>query len=106
MEVKMFILATEAAAQPSPIMQMVFLGSMFFMMYYFIVSRPASKEKENYEKMTNSLIKGDKVVSIGGIQGEIVEVQDETITIKTGKNSTISIRKSAIKVKTGAENDA
>lgn len=102
----MFILATETASQQSPLMQVIFLGSMFFMMYYFIVSRPAAKEKENYEKMTNSLIKGDKVVSIGGIQGEIVEVLDETITIKTGKNSTLSLRKSAVKLKIGAENDA
>lgn len=102
----MFILATEAAQQQSPLMQVVLLGSMFFMMYYFIVSRPAAKEKENYEKMTNSLIKGDKVVSIGGIQGEIVEVQDETIIVKTGKNSTLSLRKSAVKIKIGAENDA
>lgn len=102
----MFILATETASQQSPLMQVIFLGSMFFMMYYFIVSRPAAKEKEKYEKMTNSLIKGDKVVSIGGIQGEIVEVHDETIIIKTGKNSTLSLRKSAVKIKIGAENDA
>ena len=102
----MFILATETATQQSPLMQVVFLGTMFFMMYYFIVSRPASKEKEKYEKMTNSLIKGDKVVSIGGIQGEIVEVLDETIIIKTGKNSTLSLRKTAVKIKIGAEKDA
>ena len=102
----MLILATEAAGQPSPIMQVLFLGSMFFLMYFFIVSRPAAKEKERFDKMTNSLIKGDKVVSIGGIQGEIVEVQDETIIVKTGKNSTLSLRKSAVKIKIGAENDA
>lgn len=102
----MFIFAAEAAGQGSPLMQMLFLGSMFFLMYYFIVARPASKDRERYQKMTNSLIKGDKIVSIGGIQGEIVEINETDIVIKTGKNSTLSLRKSAIKAKIGAESDA
>lgn len=102
----MFILATEAAAQPSPIMQMIFLGSMFFMMYFFIVARPANKDRERHEKMTNSLIKGDKIVSIGGIQGEIIEVQEHGVVIKTGKDSSLTLSKTAIKSKLGAEKDA
>ena len=106
----MLILATEStaavAAQPNPIMQMLFLVSMFFMMYYFIVARPGAKSKEAYEKMTNSLIKGDKIVSIGGIQGEIVEVNESTVLIKTGKDSTLSLRKTAIKTKLGAKDNA
>ena len=73
-------------------------------MYQFIYARPVAKEKEQPTKMINSLITGDKVVSIGGIHGEIAEVQDDVIVLKTGKNSTCTLSKSAIKKKLGAEN--
>jgi preprotein translocase subunit YajC len=96
--------AQEAAPQGVPIVQMLFFMAFIILMYQFIYARPVAKEKEQHTKMINSLITGDKIVTIGGIHGEIVEVQEGLIILKTGKNSTCSLSKSAIKLKVGAEN--
>ena len=86
--------------------QMLFFISFIFMMYYFIYARPVQKDKEDHAKMVNGLIKGDKVVSIGGICGEVVEVQESTLLIDVGRNSFCTLTKSAIKTKLGEEKDA
>ena len=96
--------AQEGAPQGMPIVQMLFFMAFIILMYQFIYARPVAKEKEQHNKMINSLITGDKIVTIGGIHGEIVEVQEDLIVLKTGKNSTCSLSKSAIKKKLGAEN--
>ena len=97
-------MAQEAAPQGIPIVQMLFFMAFIILMYQFIYARPVAKDKERHSKMINSLITGDKVVSIGGIHGEITEVQDDVIILKTGKNSSFTLSKSAIKKKLGAEN--
>ena len=96
--------AQEGATQEAPFMQMIFFMSFIFLIYYFIYARPVAKDKERHAKMINSLIKGDQIVSIGGIHGEIVEIQEGVIILKTGNKSTCTISKSAIKLKVGAEN--
>ena len=102
-----FVMATNFAqdqAQGSPFMQMLFFMSFIFMLYWLIYARPVAKEQETHQKMVNSLIKGDKIVSIGGIHGEIVEIQEQTVLLNVGKNSFCTISKTAIKIKIGAEN--
>ena len=101
------VLATQHAQetpQGSPITQMLFFVSFIFLLYYFIYARPVAKDKESHEKMVNGLIKGDKIVSIGGICGEIVEVQDKAVLINVGRNSVCTITKTAIKAKLGEDN--
>jgi preprotein translocase subunit YajC len=97
-------MAQEAPPQGIPIVQMLFFMAFIILMYQFIYARPVAKDKERHSKMINSLITGDEVVSIGGIHGEIAEVQDDVIVLKTGKNSTCTLSKSAIKKKLGAQN--
>ena len=95
-----------AQAQPSigqALMDTLPLLAMIFAIYYFLYARPVAKEKEEHSKMTNGLIKGDKVVTIGGIVGEVSEIQEDKVVLITGKKSSLSVRKSAIKQKLGAE---
>jgi len=96
--------AQEAGQPEFPLVQMLFFMGFIILMYQFIYARPVAKDKERHTKMINSLITGDHVVSIGGIHGEIVEVKDDVIVIKTGTNSTCTLSKSAIRKKIGAEN--
>ena len=50
---------------------------------YFMMIRPENKRKKEAEAMRNSLKKGDKITTIGGIVGKIVHVTDEHIVIET-----------------------
>ena len=59
------------------IMQLVLLGLIF----YFFLIRPENKRRKAVTTMQNSLEKGDRVVTIGGIHGRIHTIEEETITL-------------------------
>jgi len=66
--------------------QFVLSIAILFAVFYFFMIRPESKKKKKVEEMRSSLGTGDKVVTIGGIQGEIVTVAGDSITIETGED--------------------
>ena len=78
------------------VMQLVLLGGMVVVMYFFMIrpqSQKAKKAKEFQEKMQ----KGDKIVTIAGIHGIVNKVnEDNTITIEINPGSYMKIEKSAI----------
>ncbi len=57
-----------------------------FAVFYFFMIRPENKKKKKIQEMRNSLGTGDKIVTIGGIQGEIVSVSGDSMTIETGED--------------------
>ncbi|MBN2789965.1 MAG: preprotein translocase subunit YajC [Candidatus Delongbacteria bacterium] len=63
---------------------------------YFLMIRPQSKKAKEQKQMLTELTKGDKVVTIGGIYGTIVEVRDQTFVIKVSANSDIEMLKSSV----------
>jgi len=54
--------------------------------FYFMIIRPENKRKKSAEQLRNSLKKGDKLTTIGGIVGNIVQVNDDTIIIETSED--------------------
>ena len=55
-----------------------------FAIFYFMLIRPENKRKKQAEELRNSLKKGDKVTTIGGIIGTIVFVGADTLVLETG----------------------
>jgi len=51
-------------------------------LFYFIAIRPHRKQRKQREQMLNELKKGDKIITIGGIYGTIIEVEDDVIIVK------------------------
>ena len=64
----------------SPILML----AAMFAIFYFMLIRPENKRKKQAEEMRNSLKKGDKVTTIGGIVGTIVHVGADTLVIEVG----------------------
>lgn len=64
--------------------------------FYFFMIRPQVKKQKDQRKFRENLAKGDKVVTIGGIHGKIIEMQDTTITLEVAAGMSIKIEKSAI----------
>ena len=66
------------------------LGSTVFMMvimiaiFYFMLIRPENKRKKEAEQMRSAVKKGDKIVTIGGICGTVVDVKENKIVIESG----------------------
>lgn len=77
-------------------------NSSFFIMillmivvFYFFMIRPQMKKSKEQKQFRESLKKGDKIVTIGGIHGKILEVKETTLIIQTEGEGKLKIEKSA-----------
>ncbi len=57
---------------------------VMFAIFYFILIRPENKRKKEAEQMRSSVKNGDKVVTIGGICGVVVDVKEDKFVIESG----------------------
>ena len=64
----------------SPIIMLVLMGVVF----YFMLIRPENKRKKEAEQMRSSVKTGDRITTIGGIVGTVVNVKDDKIVVETG----------------------
>jgi len=65
--------------------------------FYFLIMRPQKKQRQQMESLRESLQVGDKITTIGGIVGKIVQVREDYITFETGEDRVrIQVIKSAI----------
>ena len=71
-----------AAGGYSSIIMIVVLIAVF----YFFMIRPENKKKKKAEEMRNALGVGDKITTIGGMVGKIVDISGDLITFETGED--------------------
>jgi len=69
----------------------VFLGQMvlIFVIFYFLLIRPQSKERQRHEEMLKALKKGDEIITTGGLVGTVVHVEENRLTLKTGESKVL-----------------
>lgn len=70
--------------------------ALMALIFYFLLYRPQKKEQTKRASMLNSLKKGDRVVTIGGIHGTITAMTDKVITLKVAEKVEIDVSRSAI----------
>lgn len=70
--------------------------------FYFFMMRPQQKKAKELKRFRENLAAGDKIVTIGGIHGKVLEVSDDNVLISCEGSSKLRVEKSA--VSTGAEN--
>lgn len=69
---------------------------LIFVVFYFFMIRPQTKKAKEQKKYRESLTKGDKVVTIGGIHGKIVDMDETTFILEMIDKTRIKVEKSAI----------
>lgn len=72
-------------------MQFIFLALMFVMMY-FILFRGPRKKQQQHKQMVQALAKNDKVRTIGGIIGTVVDVKGDEVILKIDESNNTKIR--------------
>lgn len=82
-------------AQGGGMIQMLFLLAVIVVFYFFMI-RPQVKKQKAEQQFRNTLEKGTKVVTIGGIHGKIVEVAEKTFLLEIDSNVRVRIEKSAV----------
>jgi len=60
--------------------------------FYFMLIRPQRKQQERHRQLLSTLQKGDKVVTSGGILGEVIFMKDDEITVKSGEARFVVMR--------------
>jgi len=74
-------LTTDAtgAGMGSTVIMLVIMVAIF----YFMLIRPENKRKKEAEQMRSSIRNGDKITTIGGIVGTVVDIKENNIVIET-----------------------
>ena len=67
-----------------------------FLVFYFLVIAPASKQRKKTQEMLTSLKKGDRVLTSGGIYGTVQSVEAEVVYLKIAENVKVKVARSAI----------
>lgn len=99
----LFILLQDAAASgqgQSSWTSLIFILLLIVVFWLFFI-RPQSKKAKEEQKFREGLKKGDKVTTIGGFHGKVVEVKDTTVMISLAPNVEVEVEKSAL-VQNGA----
>ena len=64
--------------------------------FYFFMIRPSIKEQKAQKNFTDSLKKGNKVVTIGGIHGTIASVEEGVLTLLIAPKTVITVQRGSI----------
>ncbi|WP_258099447.1 preprotein translocase subunit YajC [Marinoscillum pacificum] len=75
--------------------QFIMLAGMVAIFYFFFI-RPQQKKQKDQKKFIEAIKKGDQVVTLGGIHGKIVSVEDTTITLDVDRGNKLVVEKSSI----------
>ena len=67
-------------------MESIGLIVVMIAVFYFMIIRPENKRKKQAEDMRNSLKKGERITTIGGLVGRIVQVNDATVVFETSED--------------------
>ena len=82
---------------PSPLLNLMPVV-LIFVIFYFLLLRPQKKTQEEHKKMIHALKKNDEVITSGGIHGTIMNVKENSITLKVDDNVKIEVQKNSISV--------
>ncbi len=88
---------TIAQAQTGPSGLTSFLPLvLIFAIFYFLLIAPMRKRQKALQAMIAGLKKGDKVVTTGGLYGEIYALEEETLILKVADNVRLKVARSAV----------
>lgn len=76
--------AQSSGALYSSLLMFVLVGVAF----YFFIIKPQKKQQQEYQRTMQSLQVGDTIITRSGLRGKVVELNEKTIIIETGKNNT------------------
>jgi preprotein translocase subunit YajC len=82
-------------AEANPLMTFVPM-ILIIVVFYFFMIRPQMKKQKELAAFRNSIAKGDKVVTTGGIYGRVIEIKDNTVLLQVDDNVKLRIDKAAL----------
>ncbi len=79
-------------------MTTILMFAVIIAIFYFMILRPQQKRQKERKKLLESMKKGDKVVTAGGLHGTIVGIEDKTLLLQIAENVKVKVERSSISV--------
>ena len=74
---------------------------LLFGVFYFLIIRPQRKRQREHHELMSSLKRGDKVITIGGIYGQVESVTEDNLVLKVESGAILRMHKGSIACKQG-----
>ena len=69
---------------------------LIIVIFYFLILRPQQKRQKERAKLLESIKKGDKVITAGGLHGTVEGIEEKTLLVKVADNVKLKMERSAI----------
>ena len=69
---------------------------IIFVIFYFLIIRPQVKRAKDHKKLTESVSKGDEVVTGGGLLGKVSDVNDNFVTLEISDGIEVKIQRQSV----------
>jgi len=69
---------------------------IIFVIFYFLIIRPQVKRAKDHKKLTESVSKGDEVVTGGGLLGKVSDVNDNFVTLEISDGVEVKIQRQSV----------
>lgn len=77
------------------VINFVIIGGILLVFYFFMI-RPQQKKQKDQKKFINEIKKGDSVVTVGGIHGKVIAIDENTVTLEVDRGARIKFEKGSI----------
>jgi preprotein translocase subunit YajC len=91
-----YILMTQPAeGEGSPLGMFLPLIAILVIFWFFMI-RPQAKRQKELRKFRESIQKGDKVITTGGIYGKVASVKENIVVLQVDENTKLTVDKSSL----------
>ena len=96
-----FWMLAVAAPQPAAggidpnMMNIIFIVGMVAIFWFFMIG-PQRKQQKQLNEMLKNLKKGDKVITIGGLHGEIIDIDEDDVKLRVSDKTELKFTKSSV----------
>jgi preprotein translocase subunit YajC len=90
------LLLQEPAAQGQGMIPQVLMIGAIILIFYFFMIRPQQQKQKDLKNFISEVKKGDDVVTIGGLHGKVISIEDTIITLEVDRGVRLTFDKSAI----------
>jgi len=77
----------------------IFFLILMFVIVYFLIIRPQRKKQKEHQELMTELKRGDRVVTAGGIYGQIESISEDSVIIKVESGVTMRVAKGSITIR-------
>jgi preprotein translocase subunit YajC len=89
------VLAMGGEGEGSGFANIIMLVAIVVVFYFFMI-RPQMKKQKDLKKYREAIKNGDKVVTVGGIYGKVIEVGDQTVILEVENKVRLKVDKNAL----------